>query len=95
MDQSKGFGLCYNSPALDFRLPFSITTVCNIRCVLLCKSMDHLQDVLRAETARSAGQRHSKTGKAVQTFLNANISIWQRCRLVVKCNTAQSPGTGL
>lgn len=54
VDPSERCRLRASSPALDVRVLVSAASVRHFRCVLLRASLDHLQDVLCAETAQTA-----------------------------------------
>lgn len=70
MDQSERFGVRDNTPEMDLRVPVSPALVRRVWCVLSPARLDHLQDVLSAQTARPEGQRHPETGNVENTKLH-------------------------
>ena len=72
VDQSQRSRLCDHSPEVDICLFVSPAALRHIWCVLLCAGMADLQDVLCAQTARPACERHPATGE--QATISQSVS---------------------
>lgn len=64
LDQSQRSRLCDRPPAMDICVFVPAAAVRYIRRVLLCARVAHFQDVLCAQTTRSARAGHPATGES-------------------------------
>lgn len=75
VDQSQRSRLRDRPPEMDLRVSVPAAALRHIRRVLLCARVAHLQDVLCAQTARSARARHPATGELSSSSSSSSDSV--------------------